>query len=99
MAKKHRHNQGGGKQPRKKMFDQSREELFRYDARQVLEEAPVDEDHHKSFLQQIISRGARDGVEDAKEYVKDKARGDDAILDRESRNDMLDLLDKYSTYR
>lgn len=93
-----RHNQGGGNQPRQKMFDQSREELFRYDARQVLEEAAIDEDHHKSFLQQIISRGVRDGVDDAKDYVKEKAE-DEGYFDRESRNEMLDLLDKYSTYR
>jgi hypothetical protein len=99
MARRHRHNQGGGNQPREKMFDESREELFRYDARQVLEEAPVDEDHHKTLIQQIVVRGSRDGVDDAKQYVKDKAEGDDALLDWDTRNDMLDLLDKYSTYR
>lgn len=99
MARKHRHNQGGGNQPRKKMFDQSREELFRYDARKVLEQAPVEESHHKAFLQQIITRGARDGVEDAKDYVKQKAREEEAFLDRDSRNDLLDLLDRYATYR
>ncbi|PSG96620.1 hypothetical protein BRD56_09715 [Thermoplasmatales archaeon SW_10_69_26] len=99
MAKKHRHNQGGGNQPRQKMFDESREELFLYDARQVLEDAPVDEDHYKTFLQQIVTRGSRDGVDDAKEYVKEKEREEEAFLDREARNGLLDLLDKYSTYR
>lgn len=95
---KDRHNQGGGSQPRQKMFDQSREELFRYDARQVLDDSKLDEDHWKTFLQQVITRGARDGADEAKNYVKEKAE-EEGFFDRDARNDLLDLLDKYSTYR
>jgi CubicO group peptidase (beta-lactamase class C family) len=38
------YNQGGGNQPREKRFDESRDKLFEYDARQVLEDAPIEEE-------------------------------------------------------
>lgn len=80
------------------MFDLSREELFRYDANQALEDAPLDEQYLKAFLQQVITRGARGGTEEAKDYVKEKAEEDD-VLDYETRNQLLDLIDRYSKYR
>lgn len=99
MARKHRHNQGGGKQPREKRFDESRDELFEYDARQVLEDAPMDEDHHKTFLQQVMTRGSRQGIDEAKEFVWSKAEQEEPVIDKASANNLCDLLDKYSKYR
>lgn len=98
MARKHRHNQGGGKQPREKRFDESRDELFEYDARQVLEDAPIDEDHYKAFLQQVMTRGSRQGIEEAKDFVWSKTE-EDGMIDKPSANNLCDLLDKYSKYR
>lgn len=98
MAKRHRHNQGGGKQPREKRFDESRDQLFEYDARQVLQDAPIDEDHYKAFLQQVMTRGSRQGIDDAKSFVREKT-GEDGPLDDEAASKLEDLLDKYSKYR
>ncbi len=98
MARRHRHNQGGGKQPREKRFDESRDQLFEYDARQVLEDAPIDEQHHKAFLQQVMTRGSRQGIDAAKEFIWEKAQNDD-LLDDDSAKALGRLLDKYSKYR
>ncbi len=98
MAKKHRHNQGGGKQPREKRFDESRDELFEYDARKVLREAPLDEDHYKAFLQQIMTRGSRQGIDEAKAFVREKAE-EEGMLTDDAAEDLQDLLDRYSKYR
>lgn len=97
MARRHRHNQGGGKQPRQKMFDQSRDELFEYDARQALDDAPIDEDHYKAFLQQVMTRGSRQGIENAKDFVQSKA--EEEMLDQDTADRLKRLLDKYSKYR
>ncbi len=98
MARKHRHNQGGGKQPREKRFDESRGELFEYDARKILRDAPIDEDHYKAFLQQVKTRGSRQGIKDAKAFVAKKASEDD-LLTEEASEDLQNLLDKYARYR
>lgn len=98
MARRHRHNQGGGKQPREKRFDESRDELFEYDARQVLKDAPIDEDHYKAFLQQVMTRGSRQGIDDAKAFVREKV-DEDGMLDEEAASKLASLLDKYSKYR
>jgi hypothetical protein len=98
MAKRHRHNQGGGNQPREKRFDESRDKLFEYDARQVLEDAPIDEDHYEAFLQQIKTRGSRQGIDEAKSFLREKV-GEGGPLTEEAARELEDLLDKYSKYR
>lgn len=98
MARKHRHNQGGGKQPREKRFDESRDELFEYDARKILQDAPIDEDHYKAFLQQVMTRGSRQGIKNAKAFVAEKAN-EDGVLTEETSEDLQNLLDKYARYR
>lgn len=99
MARRHRHNQGGGKQPREKRFDESRDELFEYDARQVLKDAPIDEQHYKAFLQQVMTRGSRQGIDAAKSFVREKVDPKEGLLDEDSADQLENLLDRYSKYR
>lgn len=80
------------------MLDMSREAHFRYDAEQIMNEDPIDEDHQQALLQQIIARGSRQGIEDARDYVREKCDEEELILP-ETRDDLMRLLGRYSTYR
>lgn len=72
--------------------------MFEYDARKILQDAPIDEDHYKSFLQQVMTRGSRQGIKNAKAFVAEKANEDD-LLTEEASEDLQNLLDKYARYR
>ena len=98
MARRHRHNKGGGRQPSNKMLDMGREAHFRYDAEQILNEDPIDEDHQKALLQQIVARGERQGVDPARDYVRMKC-DDEGLIEPGTRDDLIRLLGRYSTYR
>lgn len=98
MARRRRHNQGGGRQPAQKMFDLRREELFRYDAGIILEKSPMDEQLHRAFLQQIVTFGSRNGIPEAKEFIREKADAS-GLLDDRAKDDLIRLLDRYSKYR
>ena len=98
MARRRRHNQGGGRQPAQKMFDLRREELFRYDATPILQRAPMDEAHHRAFLQQVVTQGARNGIVEAKEFIRQKA-DEEGLIDPRGRDMLIQLLDRYAKYR
>ncbi len=98
MARRHRHNKGGGRQPSNKMLDMSREAHFRYDAEQILNDDPIDEDHQQALLQQIVARGSRQGIENARDYVREKC-DEEGLIEGGTRDDLMRLLGRYSTYR
>ncbi|MDX1611865.1 MAG: hypothetical protein R3185_05810 [Candidatus Thermoplasmatota archaeon] len=98
MARRHRHNKGGGRQPSQKMLDMGREDYFRYDAEQILNQAPLDEDHQKAFLQQIVARGSRQGIDEARDFIREKC-DEEGLIDADARDQLIRLVGRYSTYR
>ena len=98
MARRRRHNQGGGSQPRQRRFDLRRELLFRYDAENALRDAPLAEEDRKAFVQQLVTRGSRSGTEEVIDWVREKAT-EEGNLDERARDQIIRLLEKYSRYR
>jgi hypothetical protein len=84
-------------QPRRKMLDVRREQHFRYDMRQAMDEANVPEELRNSIYATVFSKGSRISLDEAKDFVQLKTQ--EGILTPQVRDRVLMLVDRYSTWR
>ena len=84
--------------PRKRMLDEGRLAHFRYDLREVLKESrKLDDELVTSFAQTVMTKASRLGVGEAKEFVDEKQH--EGVVEKDDRDAIFRLLDRYSTYR
>lgn len=84
-------------QPRRQFLDQRREEHFRYDIRQALDEARMPEEQRNAFYASMYSKGTRNGTQEAKEFAQQKV--DEGLITPQLRDRLQMLVERYSTWR
>jgi hypothetical protein len=70
---------------------------FRYYLKEILERSSMNEDFTNSFTANLITKGSRVSLSEAKEYVRSLAK--DGVLDEQTSEEICRLLDKYRKYR
>ena len=79
------------------MLDVRREQHFRYDMRQVLDEGKVPEEQRNSIYATVFSKGSRISLDEAKDFVQQKMQ--EGVLSPQLRDRIMMLVDRYSTWR
>jgi hypothetical protein len=70
---------------------------FKYDVRKILDEENVEDEHRSNILGQTWAKGERQGVSDAKDFLKGKV--DDGIISEECSARISKLIDSLTTRR
>ena len=80
------------------MLDGAQEPRFRYYMEEILiEQNHMEPENARPFIQQLWTQGFRNGTDEAREWVKEKE--DEGVIDEETRQRILQLINKYSRYR
>jgi len=79
------------------MLDVRREQHFRFDMRQALDEGKVPEEQRNAIYATVFSKGSRISLDEAKDFVQQKAQ--EGVLPPQVRDRILTLVDRYSTWR
>ncbi len=82
---------------REKMLDQSKANYFKYDLQDILKASPVAPEQHNSLIQTMWAKGSRDAVQEAKVWLMEKVK--EKIVDAATQQRILNILDRYSTWR
>ncbi len=82
---------------RAKFLDLGKEAHFKYDLEMILNDSEVAEEQRLSLMQLIVTRGARNGVPETKQFLTEKV--DEGTMDQTARDKIAKLLDQYATYR
>ncbi len=83
--------------PRVAMLNVHRLGSFKYDLRDALGSARIDEATASSILANVIAKASRISIRDAKDYVRELEQK--ATLEKGAADDICSVLDKYSKYR
>ena len=78
---------GGGKQPKQKKLNRRKQLEFRFDARAILDNSSVAEEHRSNIFGQIWAKGERVGIDSAIEYVTQKQQ--EGILTEDVSNELV----------
>ncbi len=79
------------------MLNVRRMGVFKYDIRAVLRDTRVDEALAKSIVANVIAKGSRVSISEAKSYIRDvEASGG---LQKDASDYICQLLDKYTLWR
>ncbi|UCE37571.1 MAG: hypothetical protein JSW00_19310 [Thermoplasmata archaeon] len=70
---------------------------FEYLLRQILEESSMNEDFTNAFVANLITKGSRGSLAEAKDYVRSLV--DQGVMEERTSEDILRLLDKNRKYR
>ncbi len=70
---------------------------FKYDVRDAMGSAKIDETTASSILANVIAKASRISIKDAKDYVRDLVQSN--TLEKQAADDICFVLDKYSKYR
>ncbi|HEV8360540.1 MAG TPA: hypothetical protein VGR28_08815 [Candidatus Thermoplasmatota archaeon] len=84
-------------QPRRKFLDVRREQHFRYDMRQALDEANVPEEQRNAIYATVFSKGSRISLDEAKDFVQQKTQ--EGVITPQLRDRLMVLVDRYATWR
>jgi hypothetical protein len=71
--------------------------VLEYDIRQILDDLELDEKTTNAFMANLITKGSRGSLLEAKEYVKDLT--DEGVLSKDVSDKILALLDRNRKYR
>ncbi len=82
---------------RTKMIDARRESHFRYDVEELLVASGMEPEEWRPFLQTLWAQGNRQGLDEAKDWLKTQV--DEGRIDEPLENRVWNLVKKYSTYR
>lgn len=70
---------------------------FKYYLRQILEDSSMDEDFTNAFIANLITKGSRVSLKEAKDYVRSLAK--EGIFKEETSDAICHLLDRNRKYR
>ncbi len=79
------------------MLHAGREAHFRYDVEQILIEVGMEPEEWRPFLQTLWAQGTRQGIDEARTWVKEQTA--EGKITAEVERAVLDLVRKYSTSR
>jgi hypothetical protein len=79
------------------MLDLRREILFKYDVGEIFEEAGFTEDEARPYIANIVAKGSRISLKEAKDYTKSMLESEK--LTQDTCNKICYLLDKYKKWR
>ena len=82
---------------REKMLDSSKQNYFKYDCQDVLRTSSTPAEHHNSLIQSLWAKGSRTDVEEAKEFLREKAK--EGLVGADTESLLLRIIDRYSTWR
>ncbi len=82
---------------RAKMLDLSKESIFRYDMEDILEEAETPDERIPATIASIWSKASRQGIDDAKDFIRTKR--EEGLYDQETETRILRLLSMHTRYR
>ncbi len=88
---------GGGKQPKQQKLNRRKQLEFRFDARAILDNSEVAEEHRSNIFGQIWAKGERIGVQSANEYISQKEQ--EGILPSEISEELRALIKNYTIKR
>ncbi len=94
FVKKRINKEGSAK--KRRMLNMHRVDDFRYDLQQILSNMP-EEDHRRPVFATIYSKASNLGINEARNYVKDKT--EEEIIPEEMSEGILNLLYRYSRLR
>lgn len=79
------------------MLDMRREQHFRYDLREALNDHAVPLEQVNAISATIFSKGSRVSTDEAKAFVRQKV--EEGVIPPEVRDRVLGLVERYSTWR
>ena len=79
------------------MLDIRRETPFKYDIRKIFEDAGVSSESAATIIANIITKGSRVSLKEAKEYAK--RMEDTNMIEQNTYKKICSLLDQYRKYR
>ncbi len=82
---------------RERMIHQGKEDYFRYDAREILEGAGMDEEMWRPIIQTLYAQGSRNSIKEAKLWLDEKAT--ELGIGGEEVRGLKKILDSYSKWR
>lgn len=94
FVKKRINKEGSAK--KRRMLNMHRVDDFRYDLERILKNMP-EEDHRRPVFATIYSKASNLGINEARNYVKDKT--EEEIIPEEMSEGILNLLYRYSRLR
>ncbi|UCF08181.1 MAG: hypothetical protein JSW28_00365 [Thermoplasmata archaeon] len=71
--------------------------IFKYHLRRILEDSAMDEDFTNAFIANLITKGSRGSLREAKDYVRSLAN--QGVFKDATSRDICDLLDRNRKYR
>lgn len=80
-----------------RMLDSGVEHKFRYYSEELLNEAGIEPETWRPFLQTLWTRGSRQGLDEARVYLDQAV--DEGIIPPELRRDLRQIIDRYSIVR
>lgn len=105
MSRKPRQGPGHNEQNRQtresrsksRMLHAGREGHFRYDVEEVLVKSGMEPEEWRPFLQTLWTQGSRQGIDEARDWVREQAA--EGRIDHDVEKQVLDLVRQYSTTR
>ena len=88
---------GGGRQPKQRKLNRRKQLEFRFDARAILDNPNVLEEHRSNIFGQIWAKGERVGVDSAIEFISQKEQ--EGILTSDVSGELIDLIKSYAIKR
>lgn len=88
---------GGGKQPKQQKLNRRKQLEFRFDARSILDNSDVAEEHRSNVFGQIWAKGERMGIQSAIEYISQKE--EEGILNSDVSEELVALIKNYAIKR
>ncbi len=82
---------------RSRLLDKGKQNYFKYDLEDILGRSTTPAEMHGSIIQTLWSKGTRDGVDAAREFLKEKH--DEGSVDDETRRFIDKAIERYSTTR
>lgn len=70
---------------------------FKYHLRQILDDSKLDEDFTNAFMANLITKGSRGSLSEAKDYVRDLEK--QGVFTDHISNEICLLLDRHRKYR
>ena len=88
---------GGGRQKQVKKLNRQKYLEFKYEAKDLLLDEGVPEEHRSNVLGQIWAKGERMGIQDAIDFIDQKEL--ELILPEKVANDLRSLINRITTRR
>ncbi|UCE75175.1 MAG: hypothetical protein JSV56_05590 [Methanomassiliicoccales archaeon] len=70
---------------------------FEYLLREILADSSMNEDFTNAFIANVITKGSRASLKEAKDYVRSLAK--EGVLENETSDEIIQLLDRNRKYR